>query len=620
MLFVMASAAVDQPERSPNGAARQYPPLVFLLLALVIAMAVLPSSLTLPQANPSQTVEIAPVPPEDDTPPPPLGNVDQLSLGSGDSLNGQGADGGKGDGGLLDDPENPDAALPPLPPAAGTGAGKTKSTKKCVQTKNGLRQTQDVVSPPCSADFSGDNGGATYQGVEPDEIRLLIYNNGGIISTPSPRGGDNYPTNTVIDMDAPAQPNEIGDILTLRSWLKYFNDRYQTYNRRVHGYMYFGGSNREQSGRQADAAAAYSKVKPFATISIASFGGSADAYNVYMAQRGVLNFGSVQGRSADFFTQFPKLIWGYPPSIEQQAKVYVDYVCTKLKGQNAVDAGGALKGLPRKYGYISTSDATYPNIQKLSKVIRTGVEACGIKFDGEGQFPTNGFAVDTETAPRYAQETMAEFKQKKITTIIWGGGTEDKYSQFADALQYNPEWFLAGDGQNDAGSYGVNQSQTAWSHAWNIGPVVRLETLNTEICYQEYRSVDTTAADSDVQNYACPMYNDLRQFFTGVQVAGPKLGPTSVDKGYHAIPPVESKDPRIPACFYETNDYTCVKDAQAMFWDPGGQVNSQTQPGCWRMVDGGERHIAGKWPKNNVDADKNKANPCNQYDASSNIQ
>jgi hypothetical protein len=613
----MASVTTTEPTepRRGDGAARQYPPLLFLLLALVLAMAVLPSSLTLPQANPSQTVEIAPVPPEDDTPPPPLGNVDQLSLGGSDTLNGQGANGADGGGGQLDTP----GELPPLPPAAGTGVGKTKTTKRCVQTSNGLRQTQDIVSPPCSADFTGDNGGATYQGVTADEVRLLIYSDGASIYQPTARGTDTLPANTLIDLDQPTEANEIGTQITLRAWLKYFNDRYQTYNRRVHGYIYYGGSDHTQQGRQADAAAAYAKVKPFATVSIAGLGGGADAYNEYMAGRGVLNFGSQQGRSASFFLKYPKLVWGYPPSIEQQAKVYIDYVCTKIKGGNAVDAGGALQGKPRKYGYISTSDPAYPGSQQLAAVIRTGVEACGIKFDGEGKFPVNGFGVDPVTPRDYATKTIAEFTQKGITTILWGGGTESNYSAAALTANYRPEWILAGDGQNDAGAYGVNQAQDVWSHAWNVSPVVRVETLQTQICYQEYRTVDTTAADSDVANFACTYYNDLRQFFSGVQVAGPKLGPTSIDKGYHAIPAVESKDPRIPACFYEPNDYTCVKDAQAMFWDPQGQVNSEQQTGCWRMVDGGERHIAGKWPAHNIDQDKKPGLVCNQYDAVTNI-
>jgi hypothetical protein len=611
----MATTAVDLRERSTDGAARRYPPLLFLVLAVVVAMAVLPSSLTLPQANPSQTVEIAPVPPEDDTPPPPLGNIDQLGLGSADTLNGQGANGGNGNGGLLDQPVD----LPPLPPAAGTGTGKTKTTKRCVNTPNGLRQTQDVVAPPCSADFSGDNGGATYQGVTGDEIKLLFFQDGCTFSTPTARGTDNRPSDTLLDMEGPPQPNEIGEVLTLRAWLLYFNDRYQTYGRRVHGYLYYGGCDHSQAGRQAAAAAAYSKVKPFAAISIAGFAGDASAFGVYMAQKGVLNFGSQQFRSASFFNQFPKLIWGYPPSIEQAAKLYVDYICSKIAGKNAVDAGGPLAGKPRKYGLISTADAAYPGLQAFKDAVVKGLEGCNVTFALRADYPKNGYQVDSATSPNYATRAMTEFQQQGITTILWPGGTEPNFSVQADILRYEPEWFLAGDGQNDAGSYGVFQGQTSWARAWNISPVVRIEKLTTEVCYQEYRSVDTVAADSDVQFYACPVYNDIRQFFTGVQVAGPKLGPTSVDKGYHAIPAVESKDARVAACFYDVNDYTCVKDAQAMFWDPQGQVNAENRKGCWRMVDGGVRHIFGRWPKNNIDADKKPGMICNQFDVEANV-
>ena len=73
-------------------------------MALVLAIAVLPSALNLPQTNPTQTLEYAPVPPEDDDVPPPAGNLSSLGLGqsSGVAADAEGGD-GAGD------------ALPPLP-------------------------------------------------------------------------------------------------------------------------------------------------------------------------------------------------------------------------------------------------------------------------------------------------------------------------------------------------------------------------------------------------------------------------------------------------------------------------------------------------------------------------
>src|SRR5207248_1022396 len=96
--------------------------------------------------NPGQTLEYAPVP----------GNAGQTAagnfagLGIGSSGTGPGAAGG-GQG----------VEAPPLGQLLGQGAAP--STKQCVG--HPPRQTEDPLSPPCVAFFTGDNGGATYRGV-----------------------------------------------------------------------------------------------------------------------------------------------------------------------------------------------------------------------------------------------------------------------------------------------------------------------------------------------------------------------------------------------------------------------------------------------------------------------
>ena len=57
--------------RKGSSWARKYPPLLAMALAVLIAVAVLPSALNLPQANPTEVAEYAPVLPSDDDPPPP---------------------------------------------------------------------------------------------------------------------------------------------------------------------------------------------------------------------------------------------------------------------------------------------------------------------------------------------------------------------------------------------------------------------------------------------------------------------------------------------------------------------------------------------------------------------
>ena len=156
--------------------ARRYPPLITIGLAVVLAAVVLPSALNQPQANPTSTPELAPVTGQSSD--APQGNLASLGLGRSSGIEGSGA---LGDGGGVDDD------LPPAGEGVG-GRGKTLQTKRCVGKPP--RQTEDPLSPPCVASFDGDNGGKTYQGVTSDEIRIVMYWDGGSVNFPTARGAD----------------------------------------------------------------------------------------------------------------------------------------------------------------------------------------------------------------------------------------------------------------------------------------------------------------------------------------------------------------------------------------------------------------------------------------------
>ena len=622
----MATVVVPRDERRGDRSdwSRKYPPLVAIAVALAIALFVLPSSLNLPNANPSTTVELAPVPPQDDNPPPVQSNISTLSFGNSATVNGGGASGGNGAGGPL----NPDGTPALPPPVPSVLKSKTPSTKNCVGTPP--RQTEDPLSPPCVADFTGDNGAATYQGVAKDEIRILLYDDGGIVQTGGPRGTDGYPENTILDLDAPPQSNEIGEVFTSRAWEQYFNNRYQTYGRHAHFYIQFASRDRNATPgpttpatRQADAAEAYARVRPFAVINYATFNGNTDFYLQYMAQHGVLNFGSTTGRTSTFFNQYPKLVWGFPPPIEQDATEFASFVCAKMaKNPVSYSGSGTAHGQPRKFGLVETSDKAFPTFTKEAELVRAQLKQCGITISDNDvvQFPTNGYTVDNGNSPQFAVNNMLKLSRDKVTTLLWPVGLEIKQSAAATQLGYFPEWLLGDDLFQSGNTVAQQQDQSQWRDAWTLTAVTHTDTLHQQLCYTAYREVDPNAADSDVQNSACPKYNDLRQIFTGIQVAGPKLGPFSIDKGYHAIPDVSSVDPRVPACFYLPNDYTCVKDAEVEWWDSSAAGYGTTNQGCWKMTDDGRRYITGQFPSGDITAQRNPGrDACNAYDANYNI-
>lgn len=599
-------------KRDTSEQARRFGPMTGLLLAAAIAFIVLPSTLTLPNPSPTSQEEIAPVPPTLSKVNPQVSNF--TSLASGSTGNGLGDGGGGGN--------QPNTALPPIGLPAGLGQ-TPPSTYQCVAG----RQTEDPLSPTCVPFYIGANGGSTYQGVTAKEVKVVIYHD-PVSTLQTSQGTSTPPYNTIVDVDAPPKPNEHPDIETTRGWEKFFFHRYAAYNRHVHLFIQFGSSESgtggtESAGTQtADAARAYNEIHPFAVVNYAAFGNGV-YYNNYMAEHGVLNFGSVAGRSAAFYKQFAGKQWGYPPPLEYGAAQYANFVCSSLANKPATDMGPGQAGAngPRKYGYLYTTDKAFPGIREQEDLsIALIKKQCGIVPHHSEHYATNSFSVDVGTTPDEALNIALGFKGDGDTTILWPAGYEAKITGGMNQANYYPE-IVVGDDDQQANLGGAQyQDQTVWQHAWIVTSQTYYPPADKRICVTEYRTVDQTAPRSDVVNFACADYNDFRQLYTGIQVAGPTLTPTSLDQGFHAIPIIVSTDPQVPTCYYLAGDYTCVKDDAIEHWSSTARSTASSQPGCWLMVARGRRYLPGKFPTANLDAMKNPADPCNEFAQSSNLR
>lgn len=584
-------------KRDTSEQARRFGPMWLLGVAAAIAFIVLPSTLTLPNPSPTSQEEIAPVPPSDSKINPPVSNFTNLNSGN----TGQGLGDGGGGG----------TKLPP-PPKLPVGAGNVPPLQyQCVAG----RQTEDPLSPTCVPFYIGDNGGSTYQGVTAKEVRIVLYFD-AVATTNTSQGISNPPYDTITDVDAPPKAEEHPSISTARGWEKFFYLRYAAYKRKVHLFVQFGSANRSTAGTQTqDAAKAYTTVHPFAVINYVEFG-NGDYYNNYMAEHGVLIFGSVAVRSASFYKQYAGKQWGYRPPFEYSAAQYAQFACNSLANKPTVDVGagsvGIANGTKRKYGLLYTTDKGFPGYTDEALLAKDLMKKCGIETYDQ-HYAVNGFSLDPGTTPDYAVNIANNFRSQGVTTILWPAGHETKISQQMGAQHYYPE-IITGDDDLQVSYAGTQlQDQTVWAHAWNVTSQTYDPPPNDRICFQAYRSVDQSSPNSDVQTFACETYNDLRMLYTGIQVAGPNLTPTSVDQGYHAIPIVESTNPQVPTCYYLANDYTCVKDSTIQHWDSTAQAPSSSQTGCWRMYNNGKRYLPGKFPKLNLDQMKQSSDFCNNY-------
>ncbi|HEX9890238.1 MAG TPA: hypothetical protein VGA69_12210, partial [Nitriliruptorales bacterium] len=349
---------------------RRYLPLSGVVVALVLAVLVLPSALNVPQSNPTQTLEFAPIPPDDeDQPPPPQGNTASLGLGSSSSV---AADtvGGGGPG------------LPP-PPSIPEGVGDRPVTKRCVGDPP--RQTEDPLAPPCVAHFEGDNGGGTHRGTTGEEVRILLYVDG--TGKQAARGYEDEIAwqGRYFDLAEAPSDDETVTLRNLRRFQSYFNQRYQTYGRSAHFHVYFASAccaSVTPELRRAEAADNLAKVDPFAVLTSGLRYGLDDVYSEEMARAGVLSFGSSAGsRPAAFFQRYASYLWSYPPTVETRAALFASHVCQKVVDQPVVDSGNeGENGQPRRLGFLRTTDEQHPQLIAFAALVKDRIEACGGEF------------------------------------------------------------------------------------------------------------------------------------------------------------------------------------------------------------------------------------------------
>lgn len=571
---VKKAAATDR----ANRAIRHYAPVIGILLTvLMITIVVLPSSLNLPQSNPTEVPDYAPIPPDDENPPPitSAAGFSSLGLASSGTLEK-----------LLGEKED-------LAPEA-----RRARSKEC---KSG-RQTEDPNAPPCQPFFDGDNGGATWQGVTRDTITILIYqqtvitidNNG----TERSNDARTYCDIELMDCDGDGKTDSKVHVWVrvANAFLRYFNERFQTYDRKVKAYFYWSNSV-AASGRRSDAADNWARYKPFAVLDQAWNGGYHEAYVDSIARRNSMVFGSFVGLPRQFYESYAPKVWAFWPDVESWAEMYSGYICNKVKGSPV--NSGEFRGQERRYGLMYTTDQGYQNLHRFREEVTKDLDECGIDWGQnsrkprEYSFPYAGWAVDSQGDQSYGVRNVAEMEADQVNTILWLGGVETKTTRAAGDRSFYPEWVVAGDGQLDSNGYGQFQDQSTWQNAWVQSYQLRTGASREDFGYRAYTEAEPNGDDWD---WAIGFYRDWFMLFTAIQVAGPRLTPAAVDAGLHAIQRQESTSPYVAACYYIPRNYTCVKDATEAWWDASAR-NPNNEAGCWRLVDTGWRYEAHRWTK-----------------------
>lgn len=602
--------AVASAIRTTRQRIKDFGPLLSALgMVIVITLAVLPSSLNLPQSNPSTILEYAPVPPDDDSPPPIQSGLSSLGIAGSSSLR----------TGIGPPPELPDPTrdIPPL-----------DAQKRCVSG----RQTEDLSSPPCQGFFTGNNGGSTWQGVTGDEVVVLIYNQvGNAQDTNNGRREGSPSSGTYCDVDTldcwkPPAAGGNGEstgserhvwMRLANAFSRYFNARYQTYGRHVHFYYYWTGAD-TASARRGDAADNWEILKPFAVIDQTWWGGHNEVYAEAMAFRDVMVVSGIQtSPRRSFFQNYAPKVWSYWPDVENWADMFSAYLCQKVHGTNVTDAGAPYMDQPRKYGLMYTTDPAYKNLIYFKDLVVAAAKGCGMLTGQETEvtFPQASFTIDNSGDQTYGQTNAAKLRDNGVNTVIWFGGTDTKTTPGAGRIGYYPQWIVAGDRELDGASVARFQDQAVWDHAWVQSYQLREEQGEANPAYQSYKEAEPDGTDT---NWADNFYRDFFMMFMMVQVSGPKLSPDGVDAGMHAIQRRDSTSPYVASCYFFPRDFSCVKDATEFYWDSQPET-ADGRRGCYRLVRGGQRYARDRWDSSrgmgvDVPGYLDRNDPCSNYD------
>ena len=197
-----------------------------------------------------------------------------------------------------------------------------------------------TYAPPCVEPFTGNNGGATAQGVTADTITIALYQAQPDIleQTFFQQSGSDESLNAELE--------------TVKQYVEFFEAHYETYGRHVRIVpVKATGAPDDETAARSDAIKVATEVKAFA-----SWGGPSQtqAYADELAARGVLCVGDCLLAATDAYVEGSKNhVWLTFPSIEQLSEHWTQFIDRQLVGRPAKFAGDpALRRQERKFGVV----------------------------------------------------------------------------------------------------------------------------------------------------------------------------------------------------------------------------------------------------------------------------
>jgi len=575
--------------------ARRYQPFVAAVVAVVLVVAFLPGD-----------------------PPPSAGNVAAGDVEIADIGSGNGDDGGGGGGTDGAGTSSVSVPGPGDPQVAGgtTGGGRSSSSgssgsggttgsaggqqvslpdepvDNCDHARGRLALPVHV-SPPCTAKFDGDNGGATYQGVTADTIKVVVYD------------GQSDPAVDAALTAAGANNTPEQQRATINGFNEIFNAHYNLWGRKVELIFYEGsGPSEDDAAAKADAIAVATEVKAFASIGSPA----STAYAKELAARGVICICGTSQPNEFYESMDPYVGYTSLPSSTQGYTHRAEYICKRVAGAKAVHAGDPTMQLQdRKFGilYYETPDNSYKAGVDLFEQL---LADCGVKLAVR-----LAFTYPLTTVQEQARPFIQRMKDEGVTSLIFSGDPISPaiFTQEATRQRYQPEWILTGSALTDTTLFARTYDRTQWSHAFGISFLTARFPNEEGDVYNLYQWHHGRTPEAD--NQFGVLYAGMLPLYIGMMLAGENLTPQTFQAGLFAFPPTNGGMVTAGQISYGDHgiwgrrDYTALDDVAEIWWDntaTGEDEVGNPGAGMYRYANGGQRYLPGQHPDRETDAFK----------------
>ncbi|HZU71189.1 MAG TPA: hypothetical protein VE990_00325, partial [Acidimicrobiales bacterium] len=523
--------------------------------------------------------------------------------------------------------------------ATGSVTAPVATTDPYCDQATGREMVPSLYAPPCVPPYDGNNGGATYNGVTATTINVAIpqTNNQAEAKALAAAAND---TDTQQQVDQ--QRNDDFDL---------FEHHYQTYGRKVKWAYYTSSYNSgdslaaQNAECQADATKVAEQMHAFA-----SWGDcGTNAYENTLVKDGVLCFCTTT-IPASYYLQWAPYVWGNGlPDETAGYDMRAEVLCNNLVPYAPQYAGEQDLNTPikkqRVFGLIwpGASSLDDTDIYRGGAAYFAGLmQKCGANLKDDVSFPL----IDPN-GPADAQTLMSKFKNDGITTVIFVGDPIDPIylTNAATKQAYFPEWFDSGSALIDTTHFGRLYDPNQWKHSFGISFLADRVPPTENDAYNMYEWQFHRAPPA--QDGYGVMWPFPFWLFTGIQLAGPKLTPYTLQCGQppytttthtgpgdssNGVPCVGKTYPGLFGYFgpsdwqsrvtnalegwgdkfWPYDYYNIINDGTLIWWNGSASGPDETNNqgvGEQEFMLGGKRYVYGQFPKGNLPWFSTTSNP-----------